>query len=80
MLESRNANFAKDERADVEVLFRAASRGKMVTVVHRGRAAIRANHPAWHGQERRAFIRMMGMWWGDQLSALRLRPADRPPG
>ncbi len=79
VLEWRNVNFAKDERTEVEVLFRAASSGTMVTVVHRGWAAIRADHPARHGQERPAFIRMMGMWWGDQLTALRLRAADRPP-
>lgn len=78
LLEWRNVDFAPGERTEVEVLFRATASGTMVTVVHRGWAAIRADHPARHGQERPAFIRTMGMWWGDQLTALRLRAADRP--
>ncbi len=78
VLEWHNVNFAAHERTEVEVLFRATSTGTMVTVVHRGWAAIRADHPARHGQERPAFIRTMSMWWGDQVTALRLRAADRP--
>lgn len=76
LLEWRNINFGADERTEVEVLFRASGSGTMVTVVHRGWSGIRADHPARHGLERPAFIRMMGLWWGDQLTALRLRAAD----
>lgn len=73
LLERRNVNFGADERTEVEVLFRASANGTMVTVVHRDWSSIRADDPARHGLERPAFIRMMGMWWGDQLTALRLR-------
>ena len=33
--------------------------------------ALRADHPVRHGQETAAFIRAMGTWWGDLLTALR---------
>ena len=67
----RNANFAPDESTEVEVLFEKAGAGTRVTVQHRGWAAIRRDHPARHGLEGPAFSRTMGLWWGDQLTALR---------
>jgi uncharacterized protein YndB with AHSA1/START domain len=71
--EWRNSNFAPDEHTEVEVRFEAAGGGTRVTVVHRGWAGIRADHPARHGLETVAFIRMYGLWWGDLLGSLRLR-------
>jgi hypothetical protein len=76
VLEWRNIDFAADEHTEVEVMFSAGTGGTRVTVVHRGWVAIRADHPARHGQERAAFLRMMGLWWGDQLTALRVRAGD----
>ena len=78
VFEWRNVNFAPEEKTEVEVSFEPASRGTRVTVVHRGWAALRADHPARHGQDTRAFIRGMGLWWGDLLSALREHAARRP--
>lgn len=73
-------NFAAGESTEVEVQFaRTASGHTQVSVEHRGWAAIRPDHPVRHGQEVPAFIRMMGMWWGDQLTSLRRRCAT-PPG
>jgi hypothetical protein len=48
------------------------SGGTQVTVEHRGFAALRPDHPVRHGQEAPAFIRTLGMWWGDLMSALRV--------
>jgi uncharacterized protein YndB with AHSA1/START domain len=67
----RNANFALEESTEVEVLFQASGAGTQVIVRHRGWAALRADHPARHGLEGPAFSRMMGLWWGDQMTALR---------
>jgi uncharacterized protein YndB with AHSA1/START domain len=67
----RNANFAADENTDVEITFEPNSSGTLVTVVHSGLASLRADHPARHGNQGAAFSRMMGLWWGEQMSALR---------
>jgi uncharacterized protein YndB with AHSA1/START domain len=75
LLQWRAINFAPHEHTEVEVLFKASGSGTMVTVTHRGWAAIRPDHPVRHGQETAAFIRMMGLWWGDLLTTLRQRCA-----
>ena len=75
VLQWRASNFAADEHTEVEVLFAPSASGTTVTLIHRGWASIRADHPVRHGQDVPAFIRMMGLWWGDQLSMLRSRAA-----
>lgn len=67
----RAANFAPHESTQVEVAFEPSPSGTLVTVTHRGWSKIRADHPARHGLEVPAFIRMMGLWWGDLLTSLR---------
>ena len=65
VLEWRNVNFAEGERTEVEVEFASTAGGDatLVTVTHRGWSAIRPDHPARHGLEVDAFIRMRAMWW-----------------
>jgi len=46
MFEWRNANFAPGERTEVEVLFEPSASGTLVTIQHRGWAAVRPDHPA----------------------------------
>jgi uncharacterized protein YndB with AHSA1/START domain len=67
----RNSNFAAGENTDVEVTFEQSSSGTLVTVCHSGLASLRADHPARHGNQGAAFSRMMGLWWGEQMSSLR---------
>jgi uncharacterized protein YndB with AHSA1/START domain len=77
LLEWRAINFAPHERTEVEVHFAPTARGgTLVTVVHRGWSALRADHPVRHGAAVPAFIGTMGMWWGDLLTSLR-RHASR---
>jgi hypothetical protein len=45
--------------------------GTLVTVHHRGWSALPEDHPARHGLTGAAFARMVGLWWGDLLTALR---------
>lgn len=74
----RNATFAEPERTEVEVEFAASGSGTLVTVRHRGFEQLRQDHPARHGQDDVAVARMLGLWWGEQLTAMRLlaaRPA-----
>ena len=71
-LQWRASNFAPHEHTEVEVVFKAVGRGTHVTVTHSGWADIRADHPVRHGQDAPAFLRMMGLWWGDLLTTLRL--------
>lgn len=73
----RNANFAADETTDVEVEFTPNGSGTLVVVTHRGWSALRGDHPARHGLQGADFSRMIGLWWGEQLTALR-RHAARP--
>lgn len=67
----RNANFGPAEQTDVEVEFKPTASGTLVTVTHRGWAALVADHPARHGQQGADFARMIGLWWGDQMTSLR---------
>ncbi len=70
-LEWRNVNFSETEKTFVEVLFEPSPSGTLVTLTHSGWSAIRADHPARHGLDVPAFIRMNGMWWGDLLTTFR---------
>ncbi len=69
----RAANFAPDEKTEVEVLFEPTRSGTHVTVIHRGWAKIRADHPARHGEDMRKFTRTLAAWWGDLMTSLRIR-------
>lgn len=80
VFEWRGRNFAPGERTEVEVTFTAKRGGTEVVVEHRGWADVRADHPARHGQAVEPFLRTMGMWWGDLLSAWRERIATRASG
>jgi uncharacterized protein YndB with AHSA1/START domain len=69
----RNATFAPGEQTEVEVRFEPSGPdATMVWVVHRGWASIRGDHPARHGKAVGAFLRELGLWWGDLATSLRL--------
>jgi len=59
------------EYTEVSVEFAATASGTLVTVLHRRLATLPPDHPARHGLQPSEFVRMMGMWRGDQLTALR---------
>jgi uncharacterized protein YndB with AHSA1/START domain len=67
----RAVAFAPSETTEVEVEFAPSAGGTLVTVTHRGWSAIRRDHPVRHGLDVAAFIRMMGLWWGDLLTSMR---------
>jgi uncharacterized protein YndB with AHSA1/START domain len=72
--EWRGSNFGPEDVTYVAVTFVATeSGGTRVTVEHRGFAALRPDHPVRHGEAVPAFIRMIGLWWGELLSSLRER-------
>ena len=71
VFEWRAVNFGPEEKTEVEVQFEPTPSGTLVTVRHRGWSRIRADHPVRHGQESAAFLRDMGRWWGDLMTALR---------
>lgn len=71
VFEWRAVNFAASEKTEVEVLFQPSRSGTLVTVKHRGWSRIRPDHPVRHGLESPAFIRMMGLWWGDLMTSMR---------
>jgi uncharacterized protein YndB with AHSA1/START domain len=73
----RNANYAADEQTEVDIVFAPANAGTLVTVTHRGLSALRADHPARHGLQGGDFSRMIGLWWGEQMSSLRELCAGR---
>jgi uncharacterized protein YndB with AHSA1/START domain len=79
VLDWRAANFAPGERTEVEVTFESSASGTLVSVTHRGWSAIRPDHPARHGLETGAFLRMLGLWWGDLMTAMRMHAARREP-
>lgn len=69
--EWRNANFAPDERTQVEIRFEATDGGTRVTLCHRGWASLRPDHPARHGLDPAGVSRMIGLWWGEVLTSFR---------
>jgi uncharacterized protein YndB with AHSA1/START domain len=69
----RNSNFAPHESTQVEVDFQPSGAGTLVTVTHSGLASLHSDHPARHGLQGAEFCRMIGLWWGDQVSSLRMR-------
>lgn len=71
VFEWRARNFAPSEKTEVEVVFAPQPSGTRVTVTHRGWARIRPDHPARHGLDTRAFLRMMALWWGELMTSLR---------
>jgi hypothetical protein len=75
----RGTTFAPGEETEVEVRFERVAAGTRVTLEHRGWEALRADHPARHGLTGPAFASMVGLWWGDLLTTLRARAAQRPP-
>jgi uncharacterized protein YndB with AHSA1/START domain len=75
--EWRAVNFKPDETTLVEVSFEPQNDGTVVTVHHHGWAALREGHPARHGLVGAPFARMMGMWWGSLMTALREHVASR---
>lgn len=77
VLEWRLPNFAPGERTEVEVLFEAQSGGTLVTVEHRGWGALRADHPARHGEAGAVLVARTGQWWGALLLEMRARALTR---
>ena len=78
----RAANFeAEDPSTEVEVTFERAigpsGEATLVTVEHRGWSKIRADHPVRHGEAPSAFVRRMGLWWGDLAQSIRELVAAR---
>jgi uncharacterized protein YndB with AHSA1/START domain len=68
----RGANFAPHEQTEVDIQFEPTASGTLVTVTHSGLATLPAVHPARHGMQGADFSRMIGLWWGEQMSSLRL--------
>jgi uncharacterized protein YndB with AHSA1/START domain len=66
-------NFAPHEVTEVEVRFKPAAHGTLVTVTHRGWDSLPPAHPARHGQVGRAFVLFRGRWWADMLAAAKAR-------
>ncbi len=69
--EWRGSNFAPGEVTFVDVRFSPTESGTQVVLEHSGFAALRADHPVRHGLEVAAFIRSLGMWWGELLMFMR---------
>ncbi len=70
LFEWRAVNFAPGEHTEVEVLFKPSASGTRVTVIHRGWSQLRGDHPVRHGLIGPEFIRMIGLWWGEQMKAM----------
>lgn len=75
----RGVNFKPGEATLVEVDFAAQGEGTLVTVCHRGWAALPPDHPARQGLHGAAFSRMIGLWWGGLMTSLREHVEARGP-
>jgi len=77
LLEYRLRNFATDERTEVEVRFEEQGKGTRVVLEHRGWEALRPEHPARHGLTGESFSGMIGLHWGDLITAFRQHARKR---
>ena len=59
---------------NASLTFEARGAATLVTLVHRGLATLPPDHAVRHGKPVAAFIRGMGMMWGDNLRSLRALP------
>jgi len=75
VFEMRGRDFKPDELTEVDVRFELVDAGTRVTVHHTGWDALPPDHPARHGHDNQAFTNMMGLWWADTLTALRIHTA-----
>jgi uncharacterized protein YndB with AHSA1/START domain len=78
VFEWRAANFAPNEKTEVEVSFEPSPSGTLVTVTHRGWSRIRSDHPVRHGEDVVGFLRTLGLWWRDLVNAMREHALERP--
>ena len=70
VFEWRQRGFGPKDVTEVEVLFEATETGTRVTLEHRGWDKLPRNHPARHGWSGQAFVTMISLRWGDQLTSL----------
>lgn len=77
VFEWRGRNFRGDERTEVEVRFEPQGRGTLVTLEHRGWAALPDDHPVRHGLDDPRFIDVIGRWWGEIVGSYRQLVASR---
>jgi uncharacterized protein YndB with AHSA1/START domain len=77
VFEWRLRNFAPGERTEVDVRFESAPGGTSVTLEHRGWSALPKEHPVRHGLDGEAFTSMIGLWWGDLMTAFRVRVGSK---
>jgi uncharacterized protein YndB with AHSA1/START domain len=73
VFEWRAINFEPGDLTEVEVEFQPSPSGTRVTVTHRGWDRIRDDHPVRHQLDPDAFVRSMGLWWGELMTSLRER-------
>ena len=71
VFEWRTRDFAAGEVTEVEVLFTPLGEGTRVTLEHRGWDTLRADHPSRRGLDDEAFTSMLGLHWGDLVTAYR---------
>ena len=64
-------SFADAESTEVDVRFEPVDGGTRVSVEHRGWSALRADHPARHGQHGRDYEYMKASLWAENLGSLR---------
>jgi uncharacterized protein YndB with AHSA1/START domain len=73
VFEWRAKNFEPGLVTEVEVQFQAVERGTRVTLEHRGWDRVPVDHASRHGYGTSgAFVSMIGLWWGDLLTSLRV--------
>ena len=72
-----NRVFVPGEITEVDVTFAPTSSGTLVTVVHGGWTNLRPDHPARHGMPTAAFLRSVGLWWGEQMTSMRILADQR---
>ena len=78
VFEWRGGNFEPGLVTEVEVRFERAERGTRVTLEHRGWDRVPLEHASRHGYgASNAFSSMIGLWWGDLLTSLRVHAKER---
>jgi uncharacterized protein YndB with AHSA1/START domain len=72
VFEWRGRSFHPEEKTEVEIRFEPTESGTRVILEHRGWEGLRGDHPVRHGLTGPAFTAMIGLHWGDLVTAYRV--------
>jgi uncharacterized protein YndB with AHSA1/START domain len=77
VFEWRGRGFGPGEKTEVEVQFEPTEGGTRVVLEHRGWEGVPLESQVRHGLSGEAFVSLIGLWWGELLTSMRVHASTR---